>query len=153
MWITQVCSHLRKRRVQYAVAGGYALAIHRVPRLTLDLDLVVRWTLPNLNALESALHELGLVSRLPIRAEDVFRFRNEYVKNRNLIAWNFYHPADASALVDILIPHDLRDWRTKSVEFDGETVRVLDKQDLIRMKRAAGRPQDLEDVAALEHRK
>ena len=37
-------------------------------------------------------------------------------------------------------------------EYGGEPVFVISREDLIRNKRAAGRPQDLADIAALENR-
>jgi hypothetical protein len=50
-----------------------------------------------------ALGECGLVSRSPIGAQDVYHFRDEYIRNRNLIAWNFYNPQAQAQQVDLLI--------------------------------------------------
>ncbi len=96
------------------------------------------------------MQSLGLVSRLPLTAPEVFRFRDEYVRNRNLIAWNFYNPKDLSEQLDIVITADLKSKKVSTVKTPDGPIRILGRQDLIAMKRASGRPQDLEDVAALE---
>src|SRR2546427_8296861 len=93
---------------------------------------------------------MGLVSRIPITAENVFHFREEYIQNRNLIAWNFYHKSNPLQQVDVIINYDLKSLRdTKKVETDAGPIRVLSLNELIKMKQAAGRPQDLEDIKAL----
>ena len=97
-----------------------------------------------------ALVGLGLVSRLPVHAEDVFRFRDEYVRNRNLIGWNFYNPRNAAEQVDVVITYDLARKRRRRVETHDGPIHILNRKDLIAMKRASGRPQDLEDADALE---
>ena len=91
-----------------------------------------------------------MVSRLPVSAPEVFSYRDEYIRNRNLIAWNFYNPRDLTEQVDIIISEDLKGKKTQRIETADGPVRVLSRQDLIAMKRASGRPQDLEDVRALE---
>ena len=48
--------------------------------------MTLTWKLISLGAAEKVLQSLGLVSRLPINAADVFRFRDKYLNNRNLIA-------------------------------------------------------------------
>ena len=136
--------------VRYAVVGGYAVALHGAVRGTVDIDLVLRWDLRNLESAEAALASLGLVSRLPVTAESIYRFRDEYIRNRNLIAWNFYNPQDLTEQVDIVISEDLKGKRTISMQTRAGTIRVLSRKDLIAMKRASGRPQDLADVDALE---
>ena len=42
---------------------------------------------------EAALLGLGLVSRIPVTAQDVFDNRDEYACQRNLLAWDFHHPS------------------------------------------------------------
>ena len=101
-------------------------------------------------ATELALHELGLVSRLPITATNVFQFRDEYIENRNLIGWNFYNPDNPSEQVDVVINYDLRGKKLVTVDTLAGQIKILGLTDLIEMKRASGRPQDIEDVKALE---
>jgi hypothetical protein len=99
---------------------------------------------------EQALRELSLVSRLPITADEVFRFRDEYIRNRNLIAWNFYNPGDLTEQLDVIISADLKGKKVDSISTMDGPVKVLARKDLIALKRASGRPQDLADIAALE---
>jgi hypothetical protein len=149
-FLSRVSKALDAAGVRYALVGGYAVALHGAVRGTIDIDIVLRWTLRDLEAAETALSNIGLVSRLPVTADSVFRFRDEYIRNRNLIAWNFYNPQDLSEQLDIVISEDLRGKRTIKVDTRNGPVPVLSRKDLIAMKRASGRPQDLADVEALE---
>ena len=148
--LEKICGALRDAGVRYAIVGGHAVALHGVVRGTLDIDVVVRWTRATLVRAEAALNAIGLVSRLPVTAREVYDFRDEYVRNRNLTAWNFYNSDDPLEQVDIIITDDLAGKRTKAVALPTGPVRVLAVTDLIAMKRRSGRPQDLEDVRALE---
>lgn len=148
--LNRVCSALADNGVRYAVVGGHAVALHGAVRGTVDVDIALAWNLNSLKAAEQALTRLGLVSRLPITADDVFQFRDEYVKNRNLIGWNFYNPDDLTEQVDIVITYDLKGKKVETIDTAGGPVKILHKNELIDMKRASGRPQDLEDVKALE---
>ncbi len=96
---------------------------------------------------------MGLVSRLPVSAKDVFQFRDEYVRNRNLIGWNFYNPQNLTEQVDIVITYDLKGKRLTRIATADGPIQVLSRKDLIEMKRSSGRPQDLEDADALERLK
>lgn len=149
-FLSRVSNALETAGVRYALVGGYAVALHGAVRGTVDIDLVLRWSADDLAAAEAALAGIGLVSRLPVTAEDVFRFRDEYVRNRNLIAWNFYNRHDLSEQVDVVISADLKGKRRVRIETTAGPVHVLSRKDLIAMKKASGRPQDLADVAALE---
>ena len=137
-------------RVRYALVGGHAVALHGAVRGTVDVDIAVSWNRRSLVAAEQALQSIGMQSRLPVTADDVFRFRDEYVRNRNLIGWNFYNPDDPTEQVDIVITYDLKGRKLVSVTTTGGVVRILNRSDLIAMKRESGRAQDVEDVRALE---
>ena len=80
----------------------------------------------------------------------MFRFRDEYIANRNLIGWNFYNPRDLTEQVDIVITYDIKGKKVNAIKTADGAIRILAREPLIRMKRASGRPQDLEDAAALE---
>lgn len=150
MFLYKVCEALEKAKVPYAIVGGYAVALHGAPRGTVDLDLVITWTLKNLENAEKVLHDLGLVSLLPINSKNLFQFRDEYITNKNLITWNFYNPVNPAQQVDLIVNFDLKNAHVTQIKMHEGKVRVLSLKDLIAMKKASGRPQDIEDVKALE---
>jgi len=149
-FVSTVCIALDQAGVRYAIVGGYAVALHGAVRGTMDVDIVINWDLGSLQKAVKALNEIDLVSSLPVDAEEVFQFRDEYVQNRNLIAWNFYNPGDISQQVDIIITYDLKGKGRQKLTTRSGPLHVLNLKELIDMKRKSGRPQDLEDAKALE---
>lgn len=150
MLLIRLIKKLDDFKIPYALVGGYAVALHGAVRGTLDIDLVIKWSLKNLKELERALKDLGLTSRLPLTYEEVFNFKEEYIKNRNLIAWNFINLDDPSEQVDLILTTDLLGKSVVSKKVGDFQVKVLAKKDLIEMKKQSGRKQDLIDIEALE---
>jgi predicted nucleotidyltransferase len=150
MFIQRVIRALEKHRVKYALVGGYAVALHGAVRGTVDIDIVIALNRATYKRVESALHEIGLESRLPVSAEEVFSFREEYIRKRHLKAWSFTNPRNPLEVVDILITEDARKIRTVSKHAFGMSVKIVDIPELIAIKRKAGRAQDLEDIKALK---
>ena len=107
MKLKELVNSLKREKVNYMVVGGYAVNFHGYSRNTVDIDLIIKFTLSNLKKVEKILNELGMISRLPIDAVSLFKFREEYIKNRDLIAWNFYNESNPTDQVDILITHDV----------------------------------------------
>ena len=149
-FLNRVCNALTSAGVRFAIVGGHAVALHGAVRGTVDVDIALTWNLKTLQAAEMALNSIELESRLPVSATEVFEYRDEYIKNRNLIGWNFYNPDDLTEQVDIVINFDLKGKRVKRITTTHGQLPILNKPDLIAMKRASGRPQDAEDVKALE---
>lgn len=150
MFIRKVIGALDRFDVPYALAGGYALVLHGVVRGTVDIDIAIALDADAFERCERALKSIGLTPRLPVTAEEVFHFREEYIASRNLIAWSFYNPANPLEVVDVLIGEDAGAMRTVEVEAFGMTLKVAAVEELIAMKRRAGREQDIEDIRALE---
>jgi len=150
LFIDRLCRALAEAGVRYAIVGGYAVALHGAVRGTMDVDIAINWDLSTLRKAEAVLVGLGLNSRLPISAEDVFRFRDEYINKRRLIAWNFYDPKNLANQVDVIITYDLKGRKRKPLQTPAGTVHILNIDDLIQMKRESGRKQDIEDAQALE---
>ncbi len=149
MFIIKVCQALEDAHVPYAVVGGYAVALHGAVRGTVDVDIVINWTLKNLQRAESTLKALGLVSRLPIDATCIYDSKTDFIEKRNLIAWNFYNPSNPLEQVDLIITYDLQNHKADLIQTALGKIQVLSRKDLIAMKKASGRPQDLEDIRAL----
>lgn len=148
--LERVCKALNRAKVRYVIVGGYAVALHGAIRGTLDIDIALRWTKKDLLKTEAALMEIGLVSRLPVTALDVFEYREEYIRNRNLVAWNFQNPSDPSEQLDVIINFDAKGKRAVYKRLPDTSVPLLNIKDLIEMKKTSGRPQDIEDIRALE---
>jgi len=141
--------------VHYAIAGGLAVVLHGVPRMTFDLDLVVALSDENMLRLVSVLKAQGYLPRLPVAIESLAdaKLRNEWISERNLIAFSLFHPQRAMEEVDILVVSTPA-WSEISPSIsrrsiDGVSVAVVGRQALKRMKLAAGRDKDLADAALL----
>jgi hypothetical protein len=150
MFIYKLTQAFDKKNVDYAIVGGFAVALHGAVRGTLDIDLIIKLTKSSFLKAEEVLESLGLVPRLPVKADQVFDYREEYIKNKNLIAWSFCNPKNSSEVVDIIITHDLSKIKTTSIKSAGHTLTLLSIDELIKMKKTSGRPQDLEDIKALQ---
>jgi predicted nucleotidyltransferase len=150
MFLLQLTKALDLHKVDYALVGGYAVALHGAVRGTLDVDLVLSLEKKSLIKAEQTFLELGLVSKLPVTAADVFEFRKEYIEKRNLVAWSFVDPNNPVHLLDIIITQDLKDIQTIRLKIQGVSVKVASISSLILMKQKSGRPQDLEDIKALQ---
>jgi len=150
MFLLRVTQALQDGRVPYALVGGYAVALHGAVRGTVDVDLVIRLREQVFRRTEKALNALGLRSRLPVTAAEVFQFREEYVRNRNLTAWTFVNPSLPSEIVDVILTEGLDDMEIRKIKVHGQVLRLASIADLIRMKQGTGRPQDQEDIKALK---
>ena len=149
MKLSELVKALKKEKINYMIVGGYAVNFHGYSRNTVDIDLIIKFTLANLKKIEKLLQQMGMVSRLPIDAVSVYNFRDEYIKNRNLIAWNFYNENDPTDQIDILINHDVSDFKSEKFRVGQLELKVISKEDLIRMKKKAGRDKDLLDIKEL----
>lgn len=149
MLIYRVATLLKDNNIEYAIAGGYAVALHGAVRGTVDVDLVLKLERNTFLNIEDVFNKMGLQSRLPITGEEVFNFREEYIKNRNLITWNFINIKNPIESVDILLTEDLKKIKTKTIRSGEIKLKVVSINDLIRMKKRSGRPQDLEDIKSL----
>ena len=49
-FLSRVSKALDAAGVRYALVGGYAVALHGAVRGTVDIDIVLRWTLRDLEA-------------------------------------------------------------------------------------------------------
>lgn len=150
MKLKNLIEYLNAEKINYMIVGGYAVNFHGYSRNTIDIDLIIKFTQANLKKLESLLNKMGLISKLPIDAVSVYKFRDEYINNRNLLAWNFYNPDNPTDQVDILITHDVSDFKSEKFRVGDFEVKVISKNDLIKMKKASGRDKDLLDIKELK---
>lgn len=151
-----VFAALHHAGVRYVVVGGTAVVLQGYARLTVDLDLAVDLSTEQLSAAVGALTGVGLLPRLPV---DPYDFadpvtRHTWVTERNLLVFSMFDPASARREVDLFAtePVPFEELHADASHFNiaGTAVRVASRRHLIAMKRLAGRPRDLDDIAALE---
>jgi hypothetical protein len=139
--LAAVVQALDRAAVPYALAGGLALAVHGVARATSDIDLLVPRARID-EALE-ATHPLGFrFAATPMIFPDGMELRRI-----TRIAGKAHTTLDLLLVDEALRPAwDSRQSRQTAF---GPLV-VVSREGLIAMKIAAGRPQDLADVARLQ---
>ncbi len=140
---------LLQHHVRLVVIGGFAGRLWGSPILTNDLDICYARDDANLEALATALRELG--ARLRGAPEDL-RFP---LSAASLRAGDHFTFVTRAGNLDCLgLPAGAEDFdaleRAATVmDLDGLRVRVAALEDLIRMKRAAGRPKDRIELEVL----
>lgn len=149
MRLAELVNALKAEKINYLIVGGYAVNFHGYSRNTVDIDLVIKFTLANLKKIEKLFKKMGMIPKLPIDAVSLFNFRDEYIQNKNLIAWNFYNEQDPTDQVDILITHDVSDFKAEKFRVGDQEFKVISKADLIAMKKESGREKDLLDIKEL----
>jgi len=141
--------------VRHAICGGIAVVLHGVPRMTFDLDLLVDLAADNIARLVETLKAEGYKPRLPVSLDDLNDAgqRHEWTTQRNLIAFSLYHPARSMEEVDILLAPGVSwaevDQSLVQRAINGDSVSVVGRQLLKRMKLATGREKDRSDAELL----
>lgn len=150
-----VLSQLHDHHVDFVIVGGVAAALHGGTRVTFDLDVVPRLAAPSWQAAIDVLWSLGARPRIPEpleRIRDVEQIRR-WQRDKGMLALNLRAP-DGSVEVDLLVSEsdqfDQLRQRAVKVTLDQRTFLVASIDDLIAMKRRAGRPQDVLDIAQLQ---
>lgn len=145
---------LARHRVDYVVIGGIAVIAHGHTRNTRDVDLVPSPEPANFRRLAAALREM----RARLSGVDAHLLEIDVYDPKTLASGaNFTLETEAGGLdvfadVPGAAPYDELRARALVVNLGGLEIRIAGLDDLIRMKRAAGRPQDLGDIAALTAR-
>ena len=141
--------------VQYLVAGGLAMNLHGVPRMTMDVDLVLALDDENLDAFLRCARELGLQPQAPVPLESLRdpEQRRSCIEDKHLIGFALAG-APGTPTVDILLRHalDLPAALRRAIiqTVDDVPIRIASVEDLIISKHNTGRRQDEDDVAHLE---
>ncbi|MCU0242241.1 MAG: nucleotidyltransferase [Vicinamibacteria bacterium] len=134
-------ARLHSHQVDYLVIAGVATIAYGVPRLTLDLDLLIRPTHENTTALLSAFVDAGMATALLTSPEDLLAHEITVFKDRVRVDVQTRTPG---------IVFNEAFARRNTVSLDGVPVHLASRDDLIASKLASGRPKDLEDVKILE---
>jgi len=137
-------------KVQFVIIGGIAATAHGSAHTTVDLDIVYGRDPENIERLAAALASLnpylrGAPPGLPFRfdAETITRGLN-FTLTTSAGDIDALGEATGGGTYEALLP------RTERRTVFGLECLFVDLETLIRLKRAAGRPKDIERIAELE---
>jgi hypothetical protein len=147
---SELLHRLIAAEVDFVVIGGFAAVTHGSTMLTRDLDICYSPEQGNLDRLGATLIELD--SRLSGVTEDIPFVPDGHTLRRTQILTL----VTAAGRLDLLVDpsgspgYAALSERALRVEWAGTTIKVASLEDLIAMKRAAGRTKDLLAVEELE---
>jgi predicted nucleotidyltransferase len=148
--LSALLHRLSEGGVDYVVVGGVAVAVQGYGRATKDLDITYATDPANLEALGEVL--VAAKARLRGVPEDVPFIPDGRTLKRTQILTLDTVDGGLDLLVDPSGAPSYPEMRSRAdlVEFEDILVRIVGLEDLLAMKRAAGRSQDLADIEALE---
>ncbi len=140
----------------YVVVGGLAVVLHGHTRLTTDTDLVLDLAAEQLPELLGALSQLGFQPRVPVAMEEFADAgkRQIWIRDKGMRVFSIYHREEPRWVIDLFAesPIEFSDLLARAVEkkLEGVSIRVACIDDLVSMKRLAGRDIDLSDIEYLQ---
>ncbi|MEO8503345.1 MAG: hypothetical protein ABI609_05565 [Acidobacteriota bacterium] len=146
---------LDKAGTRYLVIGGLAVVLHGAPRFTTDVDLILDLSPEEAGQGIRALTAFGLLPRAPVDARNFANpsIRRTWQREKHMQVFSLFDPEDPLCLIDLSLdePRPFAELWQRSVEFKvrGALVRTLGIEDLIELKHASGRAQDLADIEEL----
>jgi predicted nucleotidyltransferase len=149
-FVEQLIACLADAGVEFVVVGGVSAVLHGAPVVTQDLDISYRRHPDNVRRLAKALAPFhpqlrGLPPGLPC---DVDEHALKMGTNFTLDLGG--EPLDLLAEMSGIGGYDQIIANAEEMDVAGKRVKVLALADLIRTKRAAGRPKDLAALPVLE---
>jgi hypothetical protein len=126
----------------FLVVGAHALAAHGIPRATGDLDIWIRPTPDNAARVWTALERFGA---------PLDELRPDDLSSPDVVFQIGVSPSRIDLLTSITAVTFEEAWLNRiQVRVADQDVPTIGRNELIRNKRAVGRPRDLADVADIE---
>jgi hypothetical protein len=151
-----IFKELNQLKVDYLVVGGLAVNFHGIPRMTYDIDLMIRLDSRNILEMVSKLTKWGYTPKVPVDPRDLAdeAKRNLWIQDKGMKAFNFFSETLPIGEIDLIsespIPYNRLKQNAVLIEIEGEKIPVVSIHDLIQLKIEAGRKQDLADVENLK---
>jgi predicted nucleotidyltransferase len=139
MDIERLLRSLSAHRARFVIIGATAFPVHGYARATLDVDVFIEDTPENAARVREALLEFGY---------DLSDVSVDDLRTKKVLIRQYLLEVDVHPFVKGVTFAEV--WQRRVEDRIGETTAPFASlDDLIRMKEAAGRPKDIEDLRAL----
>lgn len=144
-----------KNRIRYLVVGGMAVNLHGIPRLTADLDVMIDLSEKNIVKTLGQVKALGYRPQIPVKAADLANpdIRKKWRQEKGALVIVFYHPKTYRQIdffIENPIGFEAAYRRKKLIKLSGFNIPLIALEDLITLKKKAGRKQDVSDIEMLK---
>jgi len=152
----EILREFQKQKVRYVLVGGIAFNLLGGNRTTLDMDILVEMTDKNLLKVVNIMKKSGYHVKQPVDPAKIAdkKIREDWMKNKNMKAFNFYKGQRTYEEVDIIIdsPVNFNEAIKDAIEakLSGLTLKVISPKKFIKMKKFSGREKDLQDIEELK---
>ncbi len=154
--LEMIVSTLNQAGARYLIAGGLAVNAHGYVRYTKDIDLFIALDPQNVIASLRALMTIGFRPRVPVTPEQFAQpeQRELWRREKGMVVLQLWSDQHEATPIDVFVTEPLpfveEYGRAPQFEIAPDLwAPFVSLEGLITMKRAAGRPQDLEDVRRL----
>jgi predicted nucleotidyltransferase len=162
--IETIVKALNGAKVQYLIVGGLAVNAHGYERATKDVDLVIGLQRENILRGLRALMSVGYQMRIPVTPEQFAdpKLREEWRREKNMVVLQLWSDVHRRTPVDVFVyePFDFAKELKRALHlpvFGDELAAIVSYEALLKLKKSAGRSQDLTDIEKLRklqrHRK
>jgi hypothetical protein len=147
---------LNEAGVRYLIAGGLAVNAHGYLRFTQDVDVVLTLEPDNILSAFEALARLGYRSIVPVTADEFADplTRTHWITEKGMTVLGFFSDVHRETPVDVFVqvPFDFQMEYENALQGEvlpGLHTRFVSIDTLIKMKEAADRPRDRDDIQHL----
>ena len=148
---------LKQAQARYLIVGGLAVVAHGYVRYTVDVDLVIALDPENVRRSMNALATLGYYPRVPVRLQDFANaeLREQWIREKGMVVFQLVSDTHRETPVDIFVtsPFDFEVQVGRAVwlpVLGAREAPVLALDELLTMKKEAGRAKDLVDIDELK---
>jgi hypothetical protein len=153
-----IVESLEAEGVRYLIAGGLAVVAHGFVRLTVDVDIILDLSRDNVLRAVRAFGRVGYRPRAPVPFESFADpgERRRWVEEKGMRVFSLYSADSPLTEVDLFVQPPFADFEaalSRAVRMpirEGLEAVFVGLDDLLALKRAAGRPKDLMDIENLE---
>jgi len=148
----EILREFKTQKVKYVIVGGIAFNLLGGYRNTLDMDILVEMADKNLFKVVNILKKAGYHVKQPVDPIMIAdkKTREDWIKNKNMKAFNFYKGERTYEEVDIVIdsPVDFKEAIKDAIEVrvEGLSLTVISPREFIKMKKSSARDKDLKDI-------
>ena len=151
----RVLRKLWEEKVRYILVGGLAMNLWGIPRTTADIDILLDLSTENLKKFLGAMKKLNLKLKQPFDESSILdgEKKEKIIRERGAV-FTFENSSAPVEAIDFFLENPLDfdvAWRRKKiVRVEDFEVYLAHPDDIIYLKKLSGRPQDIEDIKALE---